>query len=237
MQSFRILVVDDEETVRFSLAEILQPAGYALAVACSGEEALEQLRETFFDLVFLDIELEGQIDGLRVLEAVRWRWPETLIIVTVAHTSLESIQAAIREGINGLVLKPFQAELVGQAAAEALTRRQAVLATTHSKDSTLVHGGLVIDLEKRLVHRQGEVIPLTDSEFLLLTCLAKNAHRAVGVRELVQVLRGYDCENEWEAREIVKWYVHRLRRKIEPEPALPRYILNVRGTGYTLGRP
>ncbi len=200
MQSFRVLAVDDEEAARFSLAEAFQQDGYTLIAAGNGEEALEQLRETFFDLVFLDIELEGRIDGLRVLEAVRWRWPEALVIAMAAPASLKPIQAAVREGINGLVLRPLQVEQVRQAATEAFARRKELAAKSWSRDSTLVCGELIIDLQKRLVQRQGEVVALTDSEFLLLACLAQNSHRAVGVRELVQVLRGYECENEWEAR-------------------------------------
>lgn len=102
------LVVDDEEGIRFFLKETLHRAGHVVVTASSGEEALGQLRETAFDLVMLDLMLGGRVDGLRVLEAVRWRWPETVLINLTAHGSLESAMAAIREGVNSYLLKPVE---------------------------------------------------------------------------------------------------------------------------------
>ena len=79
------------------------------------------------------------------------------------------------------------------------------------------------------------MLDLTPREFKLLAHLTQNALRVISPRELVQAVQGYDCEDEREAREMIKWYVYRLRRKVEPDPAHPQYILNVRGVGYTLG--
>ena len=67
----------------------------------------------------------------------------------------------------------------------------------------------------------------------MLLYLMQNAQRVVSPRELVQAVRGYESEHEWEARDTIKWYIHRLRRKVEPDPSSPRHILNVRGVGYT----
>jgi DNA-binding response OmpR family regulator len=78
----------------------------------------------------------------------------------------------------------------------------------------------------------GQLLDLNASEFALLAHLMQNAFRAVPPPELVQVVRGYECDHLNEARQIIKWYVHSLRQKVEPNPSQPRYILTVRGTGY-----
>jgi DNA-binding response OmpR family regulator len=78
-----------------------------------------------------------------------------------------------------------------------------------------------------------QTLELTSSEFRLLTYLMENDHRVVPPAELVRVVRQYECEHVQEARDIIKWYIYRLRRKLEPNPSRPRFILNVRGVGYT----
>src|SRR5512136_2890333 len=111
-EQLRALVVDDEEGVRFFLSETLRRSGHVVVTASSGEEALERLRDTPFELVLLDLRLGGQADGLRVLEAVRWRWPQAVVIILTAHASVESAVSAIQEGVDGYLLKPVEAEEV-----------------------------------------------------------------------------------------------------------------------------
>ena len=94
------LVVDDEKSICFFLSETLQRVGHTVVTANSGEEALNLLRDTGFDLAMLDLRLGGRVDGLRVLEAIKWRWPETVVIILTAHGSLESAIDAIREGVE-----------------------------------------------------------------------------------------------------------------------------------------
>ena len=94
------LVVDDEDSIRFSLAMILEREGHVVETAASGEQALTKLQESVFSLVVLDLRLGGRVDGLRVLEAVKWRWPDTAVIILTAYGSLESAMAAIEEGFN-----------------------------------------------------------------------------------------------------------------------------------------
>jgi two-component system KDP operon response regulator KdpE len=91
---------------------------------------------------------------------------------------------------------------------------------------------LTIDREKHVATLAGQPVALTPGEFNVLACLAQNAGRVVSAAELAQAAQGYSSA-EREARELVKWYVHRLRHKIEPDPAHPQYIRNVRGVGYT----
>lgn len=230
----RTLVVDDDDGVRFFLEETLRRDGHTVVGASSGEEALDRMRDTCFDLVVLDLKLSGRVDGLRVLEAVRWRWPETVVVILTAHGSLESAMAAIREGVDGYLLKPVEPDEVRQAVQEALDRRRSLarLEGAVKEGHILQRGPFSVDLTKHLITLDGQPLELTTREFKLLVHLMENAHRVVSPRELVQVVGQYEAEDLYEARQIVKWYIHRLRRKVETDPSSPRHILNVRGVGY-----
>ncbi|MDH4208926.1 MAG: response regulator transcription factor [Anaerolineae bacterium] len=232
-QKINTLVVDDEAGVRFFIDETLTKAGYVVRTAASGQEALDRLRDDAYQLMILDLKLGGRVDGLKVLEAVRWRWPATVVIMLTGHGSLESAMAAIREGVDGYLLKPVDPSELRQAVKEALERR-ARLGTLPKKDETrtLESGPFVIDLAKHTATAHGQPLDLTPREFNLLAHLIRNAGRVVTPKELVQAAQGYECDNVYEARQIVKWYIHRLRHKIEPEPSKPSYVLNVRGVGY-----
>jgi DNA-binding response OmpR family regulator len=234
MDEVQTLIVDDEEGIRYFLTEVFEPKGHAVTTAASGEEALEKLRQQRFDLLLLDLRLGGRVDGMRVLEAVRWRWPGTTVIILTAYGNVETAMQAIQEGVDGYVLKPVKPRDVRQVVQEALDRRR-TFAAAHKEEAQehlVEHGPFFVDLDKHLVTRDGEKLDLTPQEFTLLTHLISNAHRVVEPPELVRVVRGYESESIEEARNIVKWYIHRLRHKIEPTPSDPQYILNVRGVGY-----
>jgi len=236
-QTLRALVVDDEEGPRQFFAETLRRDGYDVYEAASGEEALDELRDSSFTLILLDLRLGGRIDGLRILEATRWRWPATAVVIVTAHGSLESAMAAIREGVDGYLLKPVEPAQLRQAVQEAIQRREASYEIQQQLDQATVleRGLLSVNTKKHVVMMGGQPLELTPHEFSLLTHLMQNADRTVPAKELVQVVRDYTPEYEYEARQIIKWYIHRLRRKVEPDPANPRYILNVRGVGYRMG--
>ncbi len=235
VETVRALVVDDDEGIRFFLTSTLQRIGHNVTAASSGEDALALLRDTPFDLAILDLELGRRIDGLRVLEAIKWRWPATATIILTGHASLDSTLAAIREGVDGYLLKPARAEEIRQAAREALERRRRMARPQGMGEESdlLQRGPFAVDLEKRQVTKDGTSLELTNCEFELLVHLMQNAHRVVPPPELVWVVQQYECESLREARDIIKWYIHRLRCKVEAEPSHPRYILNVRGAGYT----
>jgi DNA-binding response OmpR family regulator len=230
----RTLVVDDEAGIRFFLQETLRRAGHTVATASSGEEALDRLRKGSYELVVLDLMLGGRVDGMRVLETVKWRWPETVVIIFTAHGSLDSAIAAIREGVDGYLLKPVEANEVRRAVQEALDRREREAHPQEvGKASVLQRGPFSIDLRKHLASLEGRPLDLTPSEYQLLLHLMQDAHRVISPTELVRAVRDYECQYRQEAREMIKWYIHRLRRKVEPDPSNPRHIINVRGVGYT----
>jgi DNA-binding response OmpR family regulator len=225
------LVVDDEERIRSYLQETLQRTGHKVVMASNGDQALEILRDTRFDLAFVDLKLGGRVDGHRILEAIRWRWPGTAVVILTAHGTLESALAAIEQGVDGYLLKPVEPREVRQAARDALERRRA-LASSHDDKSVLEKGPFSIDLERHMATVAGQVLDLTPQEFDLLIHLMRNAPKVIEPPELVQKVRDFKPDTLYEARQIIKWYIHRLRHKVEPDPSNPRYILNVRGVGY-----
>ncbi len=236
VQNLHALVVDDESSIRFFLREVLATCDLHVTAASSGEEALEHLRDTRYDLVLLDLKLGGRVDGMRLLSAVRWRWPNTAVIILTAHGSLENAVEAIREGIDGYLLKPVEAAELRQVVREAIDRRRALASPEREQSEQILrHGTVEVDLQKHTVTRDGQALDLGPQEFKLLVCLMQNARRVVSPEELVRTVRDYDPDSRYEAREIVKWYVHQLRRKLEADPAHPRLVLNTRGVGYTLG--
>jgi len=230
-----VLVVDDKEALRYSLRQVLELGGYEVCEAASGEEALAILRESRFAVVLLDLMLGGRVDGLRVLEAVRWRWPDMAAVILTAHASLDSALAAIRQGVDGYLLKPVEPSELLRTIAEALQRRQLLVASPEQKpEPGLRYGPFVVDLDRHIITMDGRPLELTASEFALLAYLVQHPGRAIPAREIVQQVSGYQSDTTFEARQLVKWYVFRLRRKIEPDPSHPRYLLNTRGVGYRL---
>jgi DNA-binding response OmpR family regulator len=233
-EPLRTLVVDDEEGIRFFLSETLQRAGYLVNTATSGEEALDQLREEQFDVILLDLKLGGRVDGIHVLELIRWRWPNSIVIILTAHGSLSSALDAIREGVDGYLLKPVEPEQVRLAIQDALERRKKLVQgqEEEGRQRVLEDGPFHVDLEKHVALFNGEPLDLTPREFTLLAHLIQNKPQVLSPSDLVRIVRQYDPEHVYEAREIIKWYIHRLRQKVEPDPSNPQYIVNVRGVGY-----
>jgi DNA-binding response OmpR family regulator len=233
----RSLVVDDEEGVRYFLESTLRRAGHEVVMAENGEAALTLLRDQGFDLAIVDLNLGTRVGGLRILEGIRWRWPHMAVIILTAYGSLESAMAAIREGVDGYLLKPVEPAKVLEAVDEALARRKIAVAPEEASANLRCHGPIVIDPDKRRVTVDGQAVELTPVEFNLLAHLVENSHRVVAPRELVRAALGYEVDHQHEARQVIKWYIHRVRAKIEPDPTHPRFILNVRGAGYTLELP
>lgn len=233
-ESLKTLIVDDEENIRLFLRETLERADHTVTSASSGEEALEILQNTAFDLAILDLKLRGPIDGQRVLEAIRWRWPATVVIILTAHGSLESALEAIQENVDGYLLKPVRPAVLRQEIEEALYRRRQILDAEEDKDQSqaIELGPFRVDLERHLATRNEERLDLSDREFKLLVHLMRNAPEVIGPKELVQIVRQYEPEHLQEAREIIKWYIHSLRQKVEPDPSNPQYIINVHSVGY-----
>lgn len=230
------LIVDDENNARFFLDETLCRLDHEINSVSIGEDALNLLRDTPFQLIILDIKLVGRVDGLRVLKAVRWRWPETVVIILTARATLESALAAIQDGVDGYLLKPVTSEQILKAIQNAfdIRRKRLERALESDRNSKLTHGPFTVDRQKYEASKNGEGLELTPSEFKLLGYLIHNVHRVVSPLELVEAVQGYESHNLRDPRRVIKWYIHQLRRKIEEDSSNPRFIKNMRGVGYKL---
>src|SRR5262249_17199161 len=253
--SSRILMVDDEASIRLTLGALLRRAGFDLTPAENGAEAIALLERQPFDLLLLDLKMP-EIDGMQVLAAARRRQNDIAIIVLTGHGSLESALEGLHKGIFDYLLKTSAPEQVlervraGLAAREQALRQRRLLdvlgtamqelrgpaqqsasASLSATHHVLTAGVLQLDTwrqEARLAERK---LALTPTEFRVLLCLAEHAGSMLSYGQLVRAVQGYDA-GELEAAELIKPHIHHLRQKLEPDSSTPRYILNVRGKGY-----
>jgi len=254
-----IMVVDDEAVTRVSLTEVLRLEGYQVATAASGEEALSLLdKQGPFDLAVLDLKMPG-MDGLEVTEAMRQRSPGTLIILLTAFGTMETAIEAVRKGAHDYLLKPCPIPDILESVRKGLEKRQqeqqrhllvGQLRQTLSKLESIEGGermkeesgpsedkrflevsDVVVDHQKHMAMFRGEPLDLTPTEFKILTCLMETPDEVWSPQDLVQRTRGYETDTHG-ARAIIRVHIRRLRRKLEPEPSQPVYIVNVRGVGY-----
>ena len=257
----KILIVDDEANIRAGLKAILTKDGHRVKDVGGAEDALPVLETFPCEVAIVDIRMAG-MSGIELLHEIRVRWPHISVIMLTGHGTLETAMTAVKEGAYDYLLKPSQPDAIRQTVAEALiaTRRNreqnemleslrtslerlgVLPATTPTAVGTVADrrpifiGDLKIDLQAHEVRRNNVPIPLTPSEFQLLVVLAVREGQVVDYVTLVQLTLDYEAE-PWEAKELIKRHVFSLRKKIEPEPASPQYVLNVRGVGYRLASP
>jgi DNA-binding response OmpR family regulator len=252
----KILVVDDEETMRRSLADILRLEGYQVHTLSNGAAAIETLKKETFDLLLLDLKMPG-IDGLEVMRTAGPLAPEMMIILLTAHGSLQSAIEAIRHDAFDYLLKPSSPTQIIQSVQSALSRRSETVrkrALLEQIDSSLqelkvverreahtanegraveLPGGVMADMARREIWCGDNRVTLTPTEGKLLKVLLDNRGRVMGHRELVSMVQGYDVK-DWEAPEVLRPLVSRLRQKLSVFPEAVQWIQNVRGTGYVL---
>ena len=229
MRNPRVLVVDDEpETVKYVSAN-LRIRGYEVLTATDGQAALTEFDRSIVDLVILDIMMPGP-DGFEVCRAIR-RQSDVPILMLSARGREKDIVQALDLGADDYLTKPFGVE-------ELLARVRAALRRTSQSrspsDSPLVIDELKIDFDTCQVTVRDQPVKLTPTEYDLLAHLAINAGRVLTHRALLQAVWGPEYGDETE----YLWaYIRRLRRKIEPDPSNPRYILTQPGVGYSLAAP
>lgn len=224
MTNTRILVVDDEPQLRRVLRSTLSALGFVVADADGGETALERVREETFDLVLLDINMPG-LSGLEICRALRARSEVSILMVTVRNRAEDKIQA-LDAGADGYVTKPFDVN-------ELLARIRAVLRrapTSALRNSQILRlDGLEVNFRDRQVRANGRVTCLTPTELHLLHYLAAHPNEVLTHDRILQAVWGPDYGNEVE---YLRVFVNQLRKKIEPDPARPRYILTEPWLGY-----
>jgi two-component system KDP operon response regulator KdpE len=220
----RILVVDDDPQIRRVMKATLVGHSYEVMEARTGEEALERLPQEMPNLVLLDMNMPG-MGGLETCRAIRAGSDIPVIILSVRNTEKDKV-AALDAGADDYVTKPFGIE-------ELLARIRAALRRSTSSPEGGPRGfsspDLEIDFETRRVHANGKDVRLTPKEFDLLRHLVTHAGKPVSHRELLQAVWGPDYGDE---PEYLRVFINQVRKKIEANPAKPKYILTEPWVGY-----
>jgi DNA-binding response OmpR family regulator len=218
--------VEDDRSIREMATLALEGAGYAVAACGDGREGLDLFSSKRFDLVLLDVMLPG-LDGFEVCREIR-RGNATPIIMLTARSGTHDVITGLELGADDYVTKPFEPpELVARV--RAVLRR----GVTPARPSILRYGDLEIDESGFRVRRAGEEIHLTATEFRLLCELARRPGQVFTREMLLDLVWGYEFLGD---SRLVNIAVQRLRTKIEPDAAQPRWITTVRGVGYRFER-
>jgi two-component system, OmpR family, KDP operon response regulator KdpE len=227
MNPATILVVDDEAQIRRVMRTTLSSQGYAITEARSGNEALDKLREEHIDLVLLDINMPG-LGGLETCREVRRTSDVPIIMLTVRGSEHDKVDA-LDAGADDYVVKPFGME-------ELLARIRASLRRSSPPEAALSFASedLAVDFERRAITVRGRVVKLTPKEFDLLRHLVTHAGKPLSHRLLLQAVWGPDYGDE---TEYLRVFINQLRKKIEADPAHPRYILTEPWVGYRFQPP
>jgi len=258
-----ILIIDDEASLRRTLARILQQAGFEVTTAASGQESLAFLSQQAFDLVYLDIRMPD-MNGLEVLKKIHSNFPELPVILFTAQPDMNSAVEALRYGAIDYLMKPLQPQTLIDHTRAILAQRekerrkreiqlqiktlQAELGRLENEENSqpvlsipsdnvnerfLIRGDINLDLHARRLKVKEQTVDIPPTTFDYLVVLVRHAPNVVDYQTLVAEAQGYQADYR-EAQELVKWHVHHIRQAIEPNPRKPIYLLNERGTGYRL---
>lgn len=219
----RILIVDDEPNILGTVAPLLRARGYEVFSAMNGRAALEAVERDKPDLIVLDLGLPD-IDGVEVCRQVRQTLSVPILVLSARGAEGDKV-SALDAGADDYVTKPFGAE-------ELLARIRATLRRVENPSppsEPIVRGDLVIDRERFRVLRDGEEVRLTPKEFELLTFLAQHPGRVLTHRAILKAIWGSHVVDQPEHLRVL---VGALRKKIEPNPSSPKYILTEPWVGY-----
>lgn len=275
----KILVVDDEESIRFFLRELLERDGYTVVAVESGELALRHIEREEFDLALIDLKMRG-ISGTDVLRVLHAQSPDTVVIMLTGHGSLESAVEALRQGAHDYLFKPCKTielresirvgllnrrqkkrqrallwELeqhlsntldgvratiqgVGASPSQPLPRPPTQATTTFDQQAAeekrfLQYGSLIVDLTRHVITMNARLLELSPTEFDVLAYLISEAPRVISPQELLREAQGYAAE-VWEARDIIRYHIYRIRQKVKEATGHTDVIQTVRGVGYTV---
>ena len=220
----RVLVVEDEESFSDALSYMLRREGYEVEVAATGPDALTAFERAGADMVLLDMMLPG-LSGTEVCRSLRARSHVPIIIVTARDSEVDKV-VGLELGADDYVTKPFSSrELVARI--RAVLRRGAE--PEELMTSTVEAGPVRMDVERHVVSVDGAQTAMPLKEFDLLELLLRNAGRVLTRGQLIERVWGADYVGDTKTLDV---HVKRLRSKIEPDPANPKYLVTVRGLGY-----
>jgi DNA-binding response OmpR family regulator len=222
----RVLIVEDDASIREVTAIGLKNAGYRVTIAGDGREGLMRSKQAPFDLVILDVMLPT-LDGFEVCRQIR-RESRVPILMLTARSDTLDVVVGLESGADDYVTKPFEMpELVARC--RAILRR----VTAEPEEPTLQVGGVEVDPRSYTAHKDGRDLGLTATEFKLLLELARRPGQVFTRELLLERVWNYDYLGD---SRLVDVAIQRLRAKVEEDPAHPRLIKTVRGVGYRLDR-
>ncbi|MBE3109579.1 MAG: response regulator transcription factor [Acidobacteria bacterium] len=218
----RILVVEDEPAIAFGLQLDLKNEGYDVEIESDGESALQRARKEAFDLILLDVMLPRK-DGFEVCRELRRGGSKTPVIMLTAKTQEAEKVLGLEIGADDYVTKPFSPR-------ELRARVKAALRRTAEDDLPIYRfGDAEVDFGRCELRRAGKPVELTALEFKLLTAFIRNGGKVLSRDQLLDLVWGHGT---FVTDRVVDNHVVTLRKKVEPEPSEPRYIVSVRGLGY-----
>ncbi len=230
MSTARILVVDDDPQIRRAMKSTLTARHYEVSDCRNGEEAVDQMRSETYDLVLLDVNMPG-MGGIETCRMIRSASEVAIIMLTVSNTEKDKVEA-LDAGADDYVTKPFSTpELLARIRA-TLRRLPQLPDETELRQLTLK--GVEIDLASRQVTVRGRTSRLTAKEFDLLSYFLLHPNKTIAHRELLQAVWGPDYGDELE---YLRVFVNRLRKKIEPDPSKPRFLVTDAWAGYRFHLP
>ena len=220
----RVLIVEDEESFADPLAFLLRKEGFTAAVATNGTDALDEFDRNGADIVLLDLMLPG-MSGTDVCKQLRQRSAVPVIMVTARDSEIDKV-VGLELGADDYVTKPYSArELIARVRAVLRRRGEA----EELQPQVLAAGPVRLDVERHVVTVDGEEVNLPLKEFDLLEYLLRNVGRVLTRGQLIDRVWGADYVGDTKTLDV---HVKRLRSKVEPDPADPRYLITVRGLGY-----
>lgn len=230
MSAAKILVIDDDPQIRRVMRSTLTAHGYQVNDARTGEEGLDELRNSSYDLVLLDMNMPG-MGGMETCRFIRSSSEAAIIMLTVNNTERQKVEA-LDTGADDYVTKPFSTpELLARI--RASLRRLPQLPGQADLEP-LAAEGVNVDLPSREVTVHGQTSRLTAREFELLTYLLARPNKTLAHRELLQAVWGPDYGDELE---YLRVFINRLRKKIEPDPSKPRFLVTDAWAGYRFHLP
>jgi two-component system, OmpR family, KDP operon response regulator KdpE len=224
MRAPRILLVDDEVPIQRAVAPLLRSRGYDVDVAATGDDALKSVRTHPPDLIVLDLGLPD-IEGTEVCRRIRAESAIPIVVLSARGAEADKV-TALDLGADDYVTKPFGPEELLARIRVALRR---VFSTDEAPSGRLERGDLIVDYDRHRVVRGDEEIRLTPKEFDLLELLARNAGRVLTHRAILKAIWGPNSVNQPEHLWVL---VAQLRKKLEPDPSHPRYLLSEPWVGY-----